>query len=151
MNHVTLIGNIGQAPEIRHTQAQKKVAKFSLATTKRWRDRNTGERQTATTWHNCVVFQEGLAGVVEQYVKKGSKIAVQGSIENRSYEKDGVTKYVSEIIVRDIELLDSRSDGQGDDSGYSGSQQGASGADYKNAKNGTDQGYASSLDDDVPF
>lgn len=112
MNIAHLIGNVGKAPGSRTTQAGKQVVSFSLATTERWRSRDTGERQEQTTWHNCVCFQEGLCGVISQYVGKGSKIQVSGKISNRSYDKDGVTKYVSEIVVSNVELLDGPQDRQ---------------------------------------
>lgn len=81
--------------------------KFSLATSKRWRNRD-GEKQEKTTWHSCICFQEGLAKVIESYVNKGDLIAIQGEIENRSYEKDGDKRWVSEVIIQDMEMLGSK-------------------------------------------
>jgi single-strand DNA-binding protein len=107
MNKAILIGNVGKDPEIRQTGGGTDVASFSLATTKRWRDKD-GEKKEETTWHNIVVFG-ALCKVVEPYVKKGSKISVEGAIRNRQYTaKDGSTKYISEIVVDDLELLGER-------------------------------------------
>lgn len=111
MNHVTLIGRVGKQPELRTAQNGKQVASFSLATSERWKDQS-GEKQEKTTWHNLVCFAPGLATVIGSYVNKGDMIAVQGKIENRSYEKDGVTKYVSEVIVDQMEMLGSKLDSQ---------------------------------------
>lgn len=109
MNKVTLIGNLGGDPEVRTTQSGTKVAQFSLATGRQWTDAK-GEKQEKTEWHKCVVWGgakgDGLAGVVEKYVRKGDKLCVEGRIEYRQYEdKDKQTRYVTEITVTDILLL----------------------------------------------
>ena len=109
MNKVTLIGNLGGDPEVRATQSGTKVAQFSLATGRQWTDAK-GEKQEKTEWHKCVVWGgakgDGLAGVVEKYVKKGDKLCVEGRIEYRQYEdKDKQTRYVTEINVTDVLLL----------------------------------------------
>jgi single-strand DNA-binding protein len=107
MNKAILIGNVGKDPEMRTTQNGKDVASFSLATTERWRDKD-GDKKEETTWHNVVVFG-ALCKVVGPYVKKGSKISIVGKIQNRSYTaKDGSTKYISEVVVDDLELLGER-------------------------------------------
>ena len=113
MNHATLIGRVGKAPELRTTQSGKQVASFSLATTERYKD-SSGQKQEKTTWHNCVCFSPGLATVIGNYVAKGDMIAIQGKIENRSYEKDGQTKYISEIIVNEMEMLGSKQERSAD-------------------------------------
>lgn len=107
LNKVMLIGNVGKAPEIRTTKTGGKVAQLSLATTRKWTD-SSGQKQEKTEWHRLVVWnrgKSGLADVVERYVNKGDKLYAEGSIETRSYEKDGDTKYVTEINVSDIVLL----------------------------------------------
>lgn len=107
LNKVTLIGNVGKAPEVRTTKTGGKVAQLSLATTRKWTD-SSGQKQEKTEWHRLVVWnrgKSGLADVVERYVNKGDKLYAEGSIETRSYEKDGETKYVTEINVSDIVLL----------------------------------------------
>lgn len=106
VNKVILIGNVGKDPEIRHLDSGVAVASFSLATSESYNAKN-GERVTTTEWHNIVVWR-GLAEVVEKYVKKGSKLYIEGKITTRQYEKDGQTKYFTEIVANNIEMLDSR-------------------------------------------
>ena len=100
LNKVQLIGNLGNDPDILN---DGKIAKFSLATSESWKDKASGERKTKTEWHNIVVFNEGLVGVVQQYVKKGSKVYVEGQLQTRKWEdKDGVTKYTTEIVLQNF-------------------------------------------------
>ena len=112
INKVTLLGNVGKDPEIKTFQNGGKVASFSLATTESWKDKATGERKPATEWHNIVVKNEGLVGIVEKYVKKGSKLHIEGKLETRTYEKDGSKRYVTEIVLYphsgEIVLLDAK-------------------------------------------
>jgi single-strand DNA-binding protein len=112
INKVTLLGNVGKDPEIKTFQNGGKVASFSLATTDSWKDKATGERKSATEWHNIVVKNEGLVGILEKYVKKGSKLHVEGKLETRTYEKDGSKRYVTEIVLYpyggEIVLLDAK-------------------------------------------
>lgn len=114
VNKVTLVGNVGGDPEIRSTQGGVKVATLSLATARQWTAAN-GEKQEKTEWHKLVVWGsakgEGLAGVVEKYVGKGDKLYVEGAIEYRQYEKDGETRYVTEIKVSDLVLLGGKREG----------------------------------------
>jgi single-strand DNA-binding protein len=108
VNKVTLVGNVGNAPEIRTTANGTKVASLSLATGREWKD-GSGTKQEKTEWHKLVVWGtqkgDGLAGVVERYVTKGAKLYVEGRIDYRQYEKDGQTKYVTEIVVDEVVLL----------------------------------------------
>lgn len=108
VNVVHLLGNVGNDPEVRTTSNGAKVATFSLATGRQWKDAS-GEKQEKTEWHKCVVWgnakSDGLAGVVEKYVGKGVQVYVTGRIEYRQWEKDGVTKYGTDIIVTDLVLL----------------------------------------------
>lgn len=106
VNKVILVGNVGNDPEIKHLDQDVKLARFSMATSESYRAKN-GERVTTTEWHNIVVWR-GLAGVVEQYVKKGSKLYIEGKITNRKYEKDGETKYFTEIVANNMVMLDSK-------------------------------------------
>ena len=100
LNKVQLIGNLGNDPDIIN---EGKMAKFSLATSESWNDKTSGERKTKTEWHNIVVYNEGLVGVVQQYVKKGSKVYVEGQLQTRKWEdKDGVTKYTTEIVLQNF-------------------------------------------------
>ena len=112
---VVLIGNLGKDPEIRTMQSGDKVANFSLATSEKWKDKS-GERQERTQWHNIVVFNKGLINLCENYLKKGSKIYLEGQIETRKWtDNSGVEKYSTEIILRpfrsEIVMLDSKGDG----------------------------------------
>ena len=120
LNKVTLIGNLGNDPEIRTTSGGGKVAQFSLATSRQWNSAS-GEKQEKTEWHKCVAWNQGsrgtgLADVIERYVKKGDKLFVEGRIEYRQYQdKENQTKYVTEINVREIILLGGRGGGGGVD------------------------------------
>ena len=101
VNKVILLGNIGQDPDIRTMQNGKKVCTFSLATSDSWKDKETGEKKEKTEWHRVVVFNEGLVGVVESYIKKGTKLYVEGSLQTRKWSDDkGVEKYTTEIVIK---------------------------------------------------
>ncbi|MCF6358519.1 MAG: single-stranded DNA-binding protein [Draconibacterium sp.] len=106
VNKVILIGNVGKDPEIRHLDSGVAVANFTLATSESYNAKN-GERVTNTEWHNIVMWR-GLADVVEKYVKKGSKLYIEGKITSRQYEKDGQTKYFTEIVANNMVMLDSK-------------------------------------------
>ena len=113
VNKVILLGNLGSDPEIRSMQSGSKMASFSIATSKRWKDRNTQEQKEKTSWHNVVVFGDGLVNIVENYVKKGSKIYVEGELQTRKWQdQDGNDKYTTEVILQgyncNLTLLDSR-------------------------------------------
>jgi len=100
LNKVSLIGSVGKDPEIRSTQDGKEIASFSLATTESWKDKNTGEKKDKTEWHRIVVFG-ALAGIVKNYVKKGSKLYVEGQLKTREWtDKDGIKKYTTEIVLQ---------------------------------------------------
>lgn len=120
LNKVILIGNVGNDPEIRTTQGGGKVANFSLATSRVWNDQG-GAKQEKTEWHKCVIWNNRastLADVAEKYVRKGEKLYVEGEIEYRQYQdKDGQTKYITEIKVRELILLGGRQGGGSDDEG----------------------------------
>jgi single-strand DNA-binding protein len=116
VNKVILIGNVGNDPEVKYVKEDVPVARFRLATNESYKNKN-GEKVTNTEWHNIVVWR-GLAKVVENYVKKGSKLYIEGKLTHRQYEKDGETKYFTEILCRDLTMLDSR-EGSSFDSGSS--------------------------------
>ena len=114
LNKVMLIGNLGADPVIRQTQDGKKLAQLSLATSESWKDKATGEKKEKTSWHRIVIFNDGLAGVVENYVKKGSKIFVEGQLQTRKFtDQDGNEKYTTEVVLGNyngtLTMLDSRS------------------------------------------
>lgn len=122
VNKVHLIGNLGQDIQTHTFEGGGKIAKTSLATTEKWKDKTSGEKKQVTTWHN-LVFHGALATLAETYLKKGSKIYVEGKIVNRSWEKDGKKHYMTEISVRDITFLGVKADGNSADQGHSQPQQ----------------------------
>lgn len=118
VNRVILLGMVGKKPEIRTTQDGRKIASFSLATSDSWKDKNTGEKKEKTEWHNISVFG-GLAGIVESYVDKGSKLYVEGQLKTEKYtDKNGVEKYVTKVVLSgygsDLQLLSKKTE----DAGY---------------------------------
>ena len=124
VNKVILVGNLGRDPEIRTTQNGGKVANLSIATSETWRDRNSGERREKTEWHRVVVFSEGLIRVLEQYVRKGSKVYIEGALQTRKWtDQQGVEKYTTEVVLQNyggtLTMLDNRNDGGGQ-GGYGG-------------------------------
>lgn len=119
VNKVIIVGNVGKDPEIRQTQDGRKIANLTVATSERWKDKTTGEQREKTEWHRVVVFSEGLAGVVERYVHKGSKVYIEGALQTRKYtDQSGVEKYTTEIVLQGfgatLVLLDSKGAGGGE-------------------------------------
>ena len=111
VNKVILIGNLGSDPEVRYTPEGVPVANFSLATSESWNDRNTGERQERTEWHRLVLWRK-LAEIAQQYLKKGAKIYVEGKLQTRSWDdQSGQKRYTTEVVVNDMQMLDSRGEG----------------------------------------
>jgi single-strand DNA-binding protein len=159
VNKVILIGNLGRDPEIRRTQDGRPIANLSVATSDSWRDKNTGERREKTEWHRVVIFSEGLCKVVEQYLKKGSKVYIEGSLQTRKYQdKDGQEKYSTEIVLQNFNstlvMLDSRAGGGGGDFGGddAGGDFGSSGpSTRKPAMAGAGAGKRGDMDDEIPF
>ena len=107
VNRATILGNIGQDPDIRYTPSGACVANFSIATSEKWKDKNTGQVQEETTWHNITAFGK-LAEIISQYVKKGSKVYIEGKLKTESWEQDGQKKYKTVIVARELQMLDSR-------------------------------------------
>lgn len=99
LNKVTLIGNVGADPDIRNLTSGNAVANLSLATSESWKDKNTGEKKEVTQWHRIVVWNDGLISVIEKYVSKGSKLYIEGQLQTRKYEKDGVDHYTTEVVL----------------------------------------------------
>lgn len=114
VNKAMLIGNVGNDPEIRTMQSGDKVANFTIATSEKWKDKNTGETREQTQWHRVVVFNQGIVKVCENYVRKGERVYIEGQIETRSWDKDGETKHTTEIVLRpyrgELVLLSNRTD-----------------------------------------
>ncbi len=103
LNKVILIGNLTQDPDIRQTSDGRELANFSLATTEYWKDKNTGEKKDKTEWHRVVVFSQGLVGIVKNYVKKGTKLYVEGQLQTRKWtDNNGVDKYTTEIVLQNF-------------------------------------------------
>jgi single-strand DNA-binding protein len=160
VNKVILVGNLGRDPEVRRLNSGEPVVNLRLATTESWRDKATGERKEKTEWHSVVIFNEGLARIAEQYLKKGSKVYIEGQLQTRKYnDASGVEKYSTEVVLQrfrgEMTLLDSRS-GQGGDAGrgdYQGNDFGsASPMDRRPAPATAGSKYSSSdMDDDIPF
>ena len=117
INKVILIGNLGRDPETRYSQAGNAVTKFSVATSDSWRDKQSGEQQDRTEWHNIVCFGR-TAETAGQYLRKGSKVYIEGSLSTSSWEQDGQKRYRTEVIARDFQMLDSRGADAGPPSGF---------------------------------
>ena len=155
VNKVILVGNLGKDPEIRRTQDGRPIANLSVATSESWRDKATGERKEKTEWHRVVFFSEGLCKIVEQYLKKGSKIYLEGQLQTRKYtDKDGVEKYSTEVVLQNfnstLTMLDTRGGGGADASDDSFGSQGASPA-RKPGGRGDAAGKRGDMDDEIPF
>ena len=156
VNKVILIGNLGADPEIRRTQDGRPIANLRIATSETWRDKNTGERREKTEWHRVVIFNEGLCKIVEQYLKKGSKVYLEGALQTRKWQdKDGQDRYSTEVVLQgfnsQLTMLDTRSGGGGasaDNGGDFGSA-GPSAA-RKPAMAGAG-GKRDDMDDEIPF
>lgn len=110
VNKVILVGNVGKDPETRYLPSGGAVANIALATSESWKDKNTGQPQEKTEWHRVVFFNR-LAEIVNEYVRKGSKLYIEGSLRTRSWEQDGVTRYATEIVANEMQMLDSRNAG----------------------------------------
>ena len=167
VNKVMLIGNVGKDPEIRTLNSGDKCATFSLAVTEKWRDRQSGERKERTEWVNVSVFNEGIVGIIEQYVHKGSKLFVEGKFQTRKWQdKDGADRYSTEVVIQNfggqIELLgDPTGDrDSGGDRGRSGGDRGGGGrTNDRDRGSGNDRGgarqeresFSADLNDEIPF
>jgi len=155
VNKVILVGNVGKDPEIRRTQDGRPIATLSIATSESWRDKNSGERKEKTEWHRVVVFNEGLCKVIEQYVKKGAKLYIEGALQTRKWtDQAGVEKYSTEVVLQGfnstLQMLDGRSGGAGASSGggdYDSDDYGSSGR----SSGGGKANFAADLDDEIPF
>jgi single-strand DNA-binding protein len=133
VNKVILVGNVGKDPEIRRTQDGRPIANLSIATSETWRDKNSGERKEKTEWHRVVIFSEPLCKVVEQYVKKGAKLYIEGALQTRKWtDQAGVEKYSTEVVLQgfngQLTMLDSKGGGAGAGSGMG--MQDSGGGDY---------------------
>jgi single-strand DNA-binding protein len=148
VNKVILVGNLGKDPEVRHLESGAAVANFSIATTESYKDRNTGERKDVTEWHNIVLWR-GLAEVAEKYLKKGSQVYVEGKLRTRSWEKDGVTRYTTEVVGDTMTMLGGKPAGGGDQQQASSPSSPA--INMQESSTGQADVSADDASDDLPF
>jgi single-strand DNA-binding protein len=153
VNKVILVGNLGRDPEVRSTQDGKKIVNFSIATSETWKDRSSGERRERTEWHRVVIFNEGLAGIAERYLHKGSKVYIEGQLQTRKWtDQSGVEKYTTEVVLQnfrgELQMLDSR--GQGGDGGGGDFESGGGSAPAGGGGASSGGGF-DDLDDEIPF
>ncbi|GAA6165103.1 single-stranded DNA-binding protein [Pelagimonas sp. KU-00592-HH] len=173
VNKVIIVGNLGRDPEVRQFQNGGKVCNLRIATSETWKDRNTGERRERTEWHSVAVFSEGLVRVCEQYLRKGSKVYIEGKLQTRKWQdQSGQDRYSTEVVLQGFDatlvMLDGRSGGGGDygggqggggnyGGGYGGGDQGGYGGGYGNDQGGSFGGGqgggapSRDLDDEIPF
>jgi single-strand DNA-binding protein len=156
LNRVMLIGNLGQEPDIRSMQNGGRVCNLSIATSESWKDRNTGERKEKTEWHRVVVFNEGLVGVIENYVKKGSKVFIEGQLETRKWQdQNGQDKYSTEVVIKNfnggLTMLDGRNDSQGGGGYQQRPQAQQSGGGQQQQQNAAPAPVHDDFEDDIPF
>lgn len=154
VNKVILIGNLGADPEVRTFQNGGKVANLRIATSENWKDKNTGERREKTEWHTVAIFSEGLVRVAEQYLRKGSKVYVEGKLQTRKWQdQSGQDRYSTEVVLSGFDgtltMLDGRNDGGGGGgSSYGG---GSSGGGYGGGSGSSAPGGGGDMDDEIPF
>ena len=162
VNKVILVGNLGADPEIRRLNSGDPVVNLRIATSETWRDKNSGERKEKTEWHQVVIFNDNLAKVAEQYLKKGMKVYIEGQLQTRKWQdQTGNERYTTEVVLQkfrgELQMLDSRNQGEGGQVGYDrgGSDRGR-GSDFGQSspsenRGGGGGGYSRDLDDEIPF
>ena len=141
INKVILVGNLGQDPEVKYTAGGAAVTTLSLATSESWKDKDTGSDQERTEWHRVVLWRR-LAEIAGEYLKKGSKVYIEGQLQTRKWEQDGQTRYTTEVIGRDMQFLDSRGNSSANNTSYEDTNQDMS------SQSIPDSGIT---DDDIPF
>ncbi len=167
VNKVILVGNLGADPEIRRLNSGDPVVNLRIATSESWRDKMSGERREKTEWHNVVIFNDNLAKVAEQYLKKGMKVYLEGALQTRKWQdQQGQDRYTTEVVLQkfrgELQMLDSRGEGGGGQVGYDrgGSQGGGRSSDFGQSSPSDDRGgrggaggggYSRDLDDEIPF
>jgi single-strand DNA-binding protein len=156
VNKVILIGNLGADPEIRRTQDGRPIANLRIATSETWRDKATGERREKTEWHRVVIFNEGLCKIVEQYLKKGSKVYLEGALQTRKWQdKDGQDRYSTEVVLQgfnsQLTMLDKIGGGGDFSSEPGGSDFGSSGPQTRKPVPVGAGGKRGDMDDEIPF
>ena len=158
INKVILVGNLGNDPQVRATQDGREIANLSIATSDSWKDKNTGERREKTEWHRVAIFNEGLVRVAKNYLRKGSKVYIEGALQTRKWtDQSGVEKYSTEVVLQgyngNLTMLDGRnndgaSQGGGYQSGNSYDQSNNNGGNYNQQ---SQRAPAPELDDEIPF
>jgi single-strand DNA-binding protein len=156
VNKVILIGNLGKDPEVRRMQDGRPVVNLSVATSDTWRDKATGERRERTEWHRVVIFNENLCRIVEQYLKKGSKVYLEGSLQTRKWQdQSGQDKYTTEIVLQgfngNLTMLDRAGDRSSSEISESGSDFGSPGPTRERAPALAGAGRRDDMDDEIPF
>ena len=157
VNKVILMGNLGRDPEVRYTQSNQKIVHLAIATSERWKDRQTGEQREKTEWHRVVIFNENLADVAERYLSKGRSVYVEGQLQTRKWtDQSGVEKYTTEIVLQrfrgELVLLGGGGDAGGDDRGrYGGDDYGGRPAAPARQAPSGGSSMRDELDDDIPF
>jgi single-strand DNA-binding protein len=166
VNKVILIGNLGRDPEVRAFQSGGKVCNLRIATSETWRDKQSGERKERTEWHSVAIFNENLVRIAEQYLRKGSKVYIEGQLETRkAQDQSGQDRYFTEVVLRpfrgELTLLDGRGEGGGGGGGGGGGYEerggggfsggGGSGGRGGGGSGGAGGGFGSDLDDEIPF
>lgn len=165
VNKVILVGNLGADPEIRRMQDGRPVVNLRVATSESWRDKQSGERREKTEWHRVVIFSEGLAKVAENYLRKGSKVYIEGQIQTRKWEdQGGQERYSTEIVLQGfnstLTMLDGRGQGEGGGSDFGGGGSSGGGSDYGRSRQSSSPqppaqdsggGFDNDFDDEIPF
>jgi single-strand DNA-binding protein len=156
VNKVIIVGNLGRDPETRTFQNGGKVCNLRIATSENWKDRNTGERRERTEWHSVAIFSEPLARIAEQYLKKGSKVYIEGQLETRKWQdQSGADRYSTEVVLRpyrgELTLLDSRGDNQGGGGGGGYDDRDSYGGGGGGGGGGQPAPASQDLDDEIPF
>ncbi len=151
INKVILVGNLGQDPEIRSTQDGREIASFSIATSDSWKDKNTGEKKDKTEWHRIVIFSQGLVGIAKSYLKKGTKVYLEGSLQTRKWtDAQGVEKYTTEVTLQNynstLQILDSKDRASGGSSENYSNNSGNASSNRKNSDVVVEEN-----DDEIPF
>ncbi len=153
VNKVILVGNLGADPEIRSLNSGDRVANLRVATSETWRDRNSGERKEKTEWHRVVIFNDNLVKVAESYLRKGSKVYIEGSLQTRKWQdQSGQEKFSTEVVLQkfrgELTMLDGRG---GDDAGEGGGYSGGFSSGPRAQSSGPREEFSADLDDEIPF
>jgi single-strand DNA-binding protein len=156
VNKVILVGNLGRDPEVRTFQNGGKVCNLRIATSETWKDKQSGERRERTEWHSVAIFNENIARIAEQYLKKGSKVYIEGQLQTRKWtDQQGLEKYTTEVVLQRFNGTLTMLDGKGEGGGRSFEDEGgggfSAGAGKKRVSEGPRENFSADLDDEIPF